>query len=149
MGLFCNAVILNEPPEGALTGSERNPRVLVMTISFSPRWNHYSWSNSDTTVDEESERQLILEMIRNCDSEDIRRYASSMTGGNVYVRTGIHSSGAEPRDHIQVHLGLDREPWSNADYRPYTAHIIYNSSGNQPYEASLVSGLHSGNRRRR
>ncbi|MEX1367575.1 MAG: hypothetical protein AB1Z98_30885 [Nannocystaceae bacterium] len=114
-----------------------------MSVTFSPRWSHHSWSASGHT-DEESERQLILEMIRNCDNDRLRQYASSTSGGNVYVRTGIHSSRSEARDHVQVQLGDSASgTWQSSTWPGYTAHIVYNGAGH-PYEASLVRGLHTG-----
>jgi len=113
-----------------------------MSVAFSPNWSHYSWSSQGYT-DQESERQLILEMIRNCDSDRIKSYAESLSGGQVYVRTGIHTSVSEHRDHVQVQLGCDNGSYQSTQWPGYTAHIIYNNFGH-PYEASLVQGLHSG-----
>jgi hypothetical protein len=117
-----------------------------MTIGFSKNWSHYSWNTSDR-VDLEIEQHLILEMIWNCDSEMVRMYAYNPNEFGVYVRTGLHSSRSESRDHIQVILGSnDPESWkasqSNAGY---TAHIIYHNPQGNPtkkYETVLFDGQH-------
>lgn len=114
-----------------------------MSVKFSDRWSYYSWSSQGHT-DSESERQLILDMIRRSDSEDVVRYAESTSGGQVYVRTGLHSSHSESRDHVQVQLGCDSASFESSDWPGYTAHIIYNQSGTLRYETTLVRGLHSG-----
>ncbi|MCH9686414.1 MAG: hypothetical protein K0V04_33585 [Deltaproteobacteria bacterium] len=120
-----------------------------MSIEFSPRWSFYSWSRGGD-VDEESERQLILEMIRNCNSDRLRAYADSHSGGQVYIRTGLHRSATDNREHIQVQLGDSASgTWQSEQWPGYTVHIVYNNTRSEPYEASFVQGLHSGGRRRR
>ncbi len=115
-----------------------------MSIEFSGRWNHYSWSAGGHT-DQESERQLILEMIRNCNSSQLKRYADSTSGGSVYVRTGIHTSKKDNREHVHVQLGdRNSKTWHSATWPGYTAHIYYSSAATGGYDVSMVKGLHSG-----
>ena len=117
-----------------------------MTIGFSKNWSFHSWHNSQR-LDFGSEQNLIIEMILNCDDETIRMFARDPDEFGVYVRTGIHQSRTERRDHVQVVLGSnDPENWEKDDANSgYTAHIIFHNSIGQAtkkYEAHLYDGQH-------
>jgi hypothetical protein len=134
-------------PFGASCGrhfldNNRSESIIPASVEFSPRWNHFSWNNAHGT-DLETERQLILEMVRNSQSPLVRQYAANNIC-NVYVRTGIHPSDADPADHVQVQLGLPAPPWQSADCLGYTCHIRYAAAPAGGYPTTCFAGLHAG-----
>lgn len=116
-----------------------------MTVAFSKNWSHYSWSTDPTVkLDQGTEQRLIEEMIRNSASDLVRMCALSSEYG-VYVRTGLHKSQTENRDHVQVVLGSnDPESWKkSAAETGKTAHIIFHDPRGNPtqrYETHVYDG---------
>ncbi len=113
-----------------------------MTINFAKNWIENSWHKSQQ-IPEQTEAALIREMIRNCNNATVTRYATAADGGQVYVCTGLHSSTTERTDHVTLRLGLDKEPWSSAQYPAATAHIrfVAGMGGNPPtYQTDLFHG---------
>jgi hypothetical protein len=91
-------------------------------------------------------------MIMHCDNREIKEYANSDELG-VYVRTGLHSSHTEQREHIQIILGSnDPSTWNEENQNSgKTAHIIDHdfSKNKQPFEAEVFRGQpHLGKRKR-
>jgi hypothetical protein len=117
-----------------------------MTIAFSKSWFHHSWStNPAVKLDQQAEELLIREMVRNSDSDLVRLFALSESEYGVYVRTGLHSSQTEGRDHVQVVLGSnDPQSWKkSAAETGKTAHIIFHDPRGNPtqrYETHVYDG---------
>jgi hypothetical protein len=117
-----------------------------MTVAFSKEWFHYSWStNPAVKLDQETEQHLIEEMIRNSDSDLVRLFALNDSEYGVYVRTGLHTSQTESRDHVQVVLGSnDPSSWKKgAADSGKTAHIIFHDPRGNPtkrYETHVYDG---------
>lgn len=120
----------------------------LATVAYSPRWNHYSWS-AGGHVSQQNEVALINEMIRNAVGPSgplVRNYAAS-NQCSVYVRTGLHTSQADPVEHVQVQLGISTAPWTSNACPGYTCHIQYvagNNGAPPTYPATCVRGLHGG-----
>lgn len=107
-----------------------------MTIDFSPNWRR----QTNSTMSAEEEEAVIRHMILNSSNPEVRRYAAGTEIG-VYVRTGIHSSKSERRQHVQVVLGSnDSSTWtSSSSDSGYTAHIMWHESyhATVPFETKL------------
>jgi hypothetical protein len=92
-----------------------------MSISWGTGWYVYS---THKNYDEEHEKMYVEDMIENSYSADVRKYYKSKSGGQVYVKTGLHTSLSEQRVHITLQLGLDKPPWQDLTWPARTAHVM-------------------------
>ena len=118
-------------------------KVIQGAWRFSEKWFvnsriNYNPENGEI-VTLESEEYSVTSAIELVTDPIFTNYRDAEELGDVYIRTGWHTSPSDPRMHIQAHLGISEEPWQNQDFPGRTVHIYTDGS------VSYVHGLHSGN----